>query len=108
LLLNKDAIEMLTDSKFEMGGEARGTAGAATDGQEGNVTPDQHSVIVYSDRKGLYGGAAVKAGAVSPDAEANRLYYGQYLSMKDILFDTKVQPTEAALDLAKKLDEYSK
>jgi lipid-binding SYLF domain-containing protein len=107
LLVNKDAVQMLTDSKFELGGEARGTAGGASDGEEGKVSPDHHSVIVYSDRKGLYGGAAVKAGTLAPDNDANRVYYKQFLTLKDILIDKMAQPTEAALILAKKLDEYS-
>jgi hypothetical protein len=36
-------------------------------------------VLVLEDRTGLYGGAALKGGAVAPDDEANRVYYGERL-----------------------------
>lgn len=108
LLMNTNATQRLTASTFDFGGEARGTAGDASAGQEGKVTNQGDSMLVYADRKGLYGGAALKGGDVSPDGEANRVYYGQFLTAKDILFDKKVKPTESAAELAKKLTEHSK
>jgi len=98
----------LTEPSFEFGGEARGTAGNDSAGEEGKVTTPQQSVLVYDDRKGLYGGAAIKGGAISPDDAANRTYYQQYVTMNDILFANKVKPTEAASELAGKLTESSK
>jgi len=44
---------------------------------------------------------------VAPDDEANRVYYRQYLTSKEILFENKVKATEAATALAKKLMEFS-
>ena len=108
LLMNTNAVRLLTESTFEFGGEARGTAGDASAGAEGKVTPVERPVLVYDERQGLYGGAAIKGGAISPDQEANRIYYGQFLTMKDILFDQKVKPTDAASTLAGKIAEYSK
>lgn len=108
LLMNTNATRLLTEPNFEFGGEARGTAGDASTGAEGTVTSAERSVLVYDDRKGFYGGAAIKGGAISPDDEANRIYYGQFLAMNDILFEKKVKPTETASALATKLTEYSK
>ena len=107
LFMTPDATRMLTNPKFNFGGEARGTAGGTTSGVEANVTPTEPSVLVYGERQGLFGGAAIKGGSVSPDDQANQIYYGQYVTMNDILFDHKVQPTEASVGLANQLNRYS-
>ncbi len=107
LLMNTNATRLLVDPKFEFGGEARGTAGDDSSGVGGQVTQPEQSVIVYDDHKGLYGGASVKGGAVSPDDQANRIYYGQFFTMQDILFDHKVQPGPSAAKLADKISFYS-
>ena len=51
--------------------------------------------------------AAVKGGALSPDTDANRAYYGQDLAMWDILFGHKVQQTDTGAMLANKIQGYS-
>jgi lipid-binding SYLF domain-containing protein len=107
LLMNTNATKALTESTIEFGGEARGTAGNSTAGAEGTVSTSDHPVLVYIERQGLYGGAAVKGGAISPDPDANRAYYGEVLSMQDILFDKKVKPTEAASEIARKITVFS-
>jgi len=108
LLMNTNATRLLTEPTFEFGGEARGTAGSASAGAEGTIASVERPVLVYDDRKGLYGGAAIKAGAIAPDDEANRIYYGQFVTMRDILFDRKVEPTEAASKLAETLTRGAK
>jgi lipid-binding SYLF domain-containing protein len=108
LLMNTNATRMLTEPNFEFGGEARGTAGKDTSGAEGTVSPNERPYLVYDERKGLYGGAAIKGGAIAPDDDANRTYYDQSVSMKEILFDNKFKPSETATKLAAKITEYSK
>ena len=108
LFMNTNAVRMLTEPNVEFGGEARGTAGDSTAGVEGKVVEPEQPVLVYTDRIGLYGGATVKGGALSPDNEANRVYYGESLSVRDILFDKKAKPTEAATALATSITQYSK
>jgi len=106
LLMTTNATQKLTDSIIDFGGEARGTAGDQSSGVEGQAN-SQDSVLVYGDRSGLYGGGAIKGGAISPDNDANEIYYGTYVTMHDILFDKKVQPTPTATNLAKKISDYS-
>jgi lipid-binding SYLF domain-containing protein len=109
LLMTEDSVRSLAgNSDFEFGGEARGTAGDVSSGAEGTVTSLERSVLVYDDRQGLYGGAAIKGGALSADSEANLVYYGEPVSVKEILFDKKVKPTQTAVTLAEKLANYSK
>ena len=107
LLMNQNATRLLTEPNFDFGGEARGTAGDASTGAEGSLNKTAQTIVVYDDRKGLYGGAAIKGGAITPDNDANRIYYGQFVTAKDILFDQKVKPTEASKDLTAKIMEFS-
>ena len=107
LLMTTNATRILTDGDIEFGGEARGTAGDTSAGVEG-VVKTQPSVLVYDDRKGLYGGAAVKGGALSVDDEANAAYYGQYAPLEDILFKNKFKPNEAAQELIATIEKAGK
>jgi len=106
--MNTNSIRLLTEPNLQFGGEARGTAGDSSTGAEGNVAPREPSVLVYDDRKGLYGGAAIKGDAIAPDETANRVYYGQAVTVSEILFENKVKPTETAAQLAGKIAERSK
>jgi lipid-binding SYLF domain-containing protein len=109
LLMNTNATRALTDSSFNFGGEASGTAGNSSGKAEGTVTDDQKQLmLVYSDATGLYGGAAIKGGALSPDTDANVSYYGQFLTSREILFDKKGEPSDAATDLVQKITLSSK
>jgi lipid-binding SYLF domain-containing protein len=109
LFSNTNAIRELTGSIGRFGGEARGTAGDDAAGVGGQVSaPKQYGVQVYTDRAGLYGGAFVKTGAISPDDKANLAYYGKPLTMQDILFDNQVQPSPEAVSLREKIIAYSK
>jgi lipid-binding SYLF domain-containing protein len=108
LLMTTNATRLLTEPTFDLAGEARGTAGAETRGVEGKVSSNEQPVLIFDDRQGLYGGAAVKAGAITPDEEDNRVYYQQVVSMKDILFDKKVKSTPTASELADKINELSR
>jgi lipid-binding SYLF domain-containing protein len=108
LFMNTNSTRLLTEPNLEFGGEARGTAGDSSTGAEGTVAPREPSVLVYDDRKGLYGGAAIKGGAIAPDETANRVYYEKALTVSEILFENKVKPTETAAQLAGKIAERSK
>jgi lipid-binding SYLF domain-containing protein len=108
LLMNTNAIQPLMQGSFKFGGEASGTAGNNSGGAEGALSSTEPLMLVYSDREGLYGGAALKGDALSPDTEADIVYYGQYLTMKEILFDQKAKPSQAATELVAKIEQFSK
>ena len=46
--------------------------------------------------------------SVSANDKANQDYYGEFHSIKDILFDGKVKSSDTATEFAKKLEEAAK
>jgi len=108
LLMDTNALQVLTQSKIKFGGEAGGTAGDVSGGEQTSFSKPVGSVRVYADRIGVFGGAALKGDALRPDNKANKIYYGQFLTLREIVFEKKVQSTDTASDLVKKLVQYSK
>jgi lipid-binding SYLF domain-containing protein len=108
VILTKDAASRLSGAVFDFGGEARGTAGDQSSGTEGKVSSDERPVMVYDSREGLFGGAAIKGGKVSPDDGANEKYYGKVLSARQVLSGEGIKPTKAAEEFVEKIDKYSK
>ena len=108
VITNADAAFALVGPVIKFGGEASGTAGNATSKTEGVISSVEQPATVYRDSRGLYAGAAIKGGAIWPDADANLALYGQPLSAKEILFDGKVKPTAAGKELAQRISESSK
>jgi SH3 domain-containing YSC84-like protein 1 len=108
LLMSDSAVKMLTDGNVSFGGEASGTAGTASDGVESAIHSTEQLTLVYSDKSGLYGGAAIKGGALAPDTEANLAYHGEYLSAKEILQEGKGKPGDAAKRLVARIEKHAK
>jgi len=107
LLMNTNVTRALLKPAIDFGAEAQGTAGNNSSRAEGKIVSPFHSVLVYDDHNGFYGGMAMKTGSLAPNANDNKVYYGQYESMSDILFNGKVERTESATTLAKKIRDYS-
>jgi len=108
LLMTANATHLLLKPAIDFGAEAQGTAGNNSTRAEGKIVSPSQSVLVYDDHSGFYGGVSFKNGALAPNANDNRVYYGQYESMSDILFGGKVERTPSAETLARKISEYSK
>jgi lipid-binding SYLF domain-containing protein len=108
LLMTSNAPQYLTTPNFQWSGEARGTAGDATGQASSAFSPEQQPVLVYNNRQGLFGGVAVKGGAVNPDDQANTIYYKTNVTMTDILYGHKVNMTPTAASLTNKIQQYSR
>jgi lipid-binding SYLF domain-containing protein len=107
LLMTEAARDRLIASKVDFGGEAGGTGGSSSGGV-GDTFTEEPPMRVYGESKGLYGGATIKGGSVAADDKANQTYYGQFYSIKDILFENKVKPSETATDFVKKIEAATK
>ena len=106
LLMDTNSIRNFTGPVSELGGAARGTAGNDAAGTHGQVSsPKQYDTLVFNDRTGLYGGAFVENGVISPDLRANALCYNSSESAQDILYDDRTQATPAGRALAESLGQ---
>jgi lipid-binding SYLF domain-containing protein len=108
VLMNSDGLKVLTEPNLKIGVDVRATAGPKSAGDQANLKTDQTPVLVYSDTKGLYGGASLETGGFFPDSGDNEDYYDRELTMKEILVGRKVEPTDAAKMLGEKIEQYSK
>ena len=108
VLMNGTGVKVLTEPNFKIGVDVRATVGPKSAGDQANLKTDDTPVLVYSDTKGVYGGASLQTGGIFPDSGENEDYYGKKLTMTEILVDGKVEPTEAAKLLAGKIEEFAK
>jgi SH3 domain-containing YSC84-like protein 1 len=108
LLMTTNATHVLLKPAIDFGAEAQGTAGDTSSRAEGKIVAPFQSVLVYDEHNGFYGGVAFKNGALVPNENDNQVYYGQYVSMRDILFAKKLEATPAAANLAEKIKTYSR
>ena len=98
VLMDDATTRLLFKNKFNLGAEAKANAGIRAAERE-SVTSSirtEPTVMVYTTNEGLYLGAAVKTGYMSPDEEANRIFYNSNNRMPELLFsDWVTPPTEA-------------
>ena len=103
-----NSVYALTQPNFAPGGEAGVTAGYKGAGVQGSTARVARDVEYYADRNGFFGGADFKFGGISPDDNANTIYYEKSVTMADILFNHSVSRSPAASDLTKTIEDNSK
>jgi len=108
VLMNSDGVRLLTEPNLKIGVDVRATVGPKSAGDQANLKTDQTPVLIYSDTKGLYGGASLQTGGIFPDANDNEDYYGRKLTMNEIIVGGKVEPTEAAKLLSDTIEQFAK
>ncbi len=98
LLMDEASARLLFKNKFNLGAEAKANAGVRAAERE-SVTSSirtEPSVLVYTSSEGLYLGATIKTGYMSPDNEANRLFYNSSDRVPELLFSDWVTPPPEA------------
>lgn len=99
VLMNDNTSRLLLKNRMNLGAEAKAVAGiraaereAVTKDLSGDAKDVPGDVLVYSTTEGFYLGAAVKTGYMSPNEEANRLFYNTNHRMPELLFSDWVSP----------------
>jgi SH3 domain-containing YSC84-like protein 1 len=98
LLMDEAAARLLFKNKFNLGAEAKANAGVRAAERE-SVTSSiktESNVLVYTSSEGLYLGATIKTGYMSPDNEANRIFYNSTHRVPELLFSDWVTPPDEA------------
>jgi lipid-binding SYLF domain-containing protein len=98
VIMDDATARLLLKNRMNLGAEAKAVAGIRT--AESDTTASklraQANVLVYSNSEGLFVGAAVKTGYLSPHEEANQLFYNSTNRMPELLFSDWVTPPEEA------------
>ncbi len=107
LIMNKNGMQHLLSTKFQIGGEAAAAAGPV--GRDSSAMTDaalNAEILTYSRSRGVFGGLDIGGSAVTEDEESNRELYGSKMSNKDILNSSPKVPA-AAQPLIHELDRIS-
>ncbi len=98
LLMDDNAARLLFKNRMNLGAEAKATAGIRAAEREAVTKnlPGDANVLVYSSVEGLFLGAAVKTGYLSPHQKANELFYNATHRMPELLYSDWVTPPKEA------------
>jgi SH3 domain-containing YSC84-like protein 1 len=107
LVMNRDGMQHLLSSKFQLGGEAAAAAGPV--GRDSSAMTDaaMHAEILsYSRSRGIFGGLDLGGAAVTEDDDANAELYGRKISNHEIM-DSKMAIPASARPFIHTLDNLS-
>ena len=98
VLLDDSSARLLLNSRMNLGAEAHAAAGIRAADREATTKslPNEANVLVYSTTEGLFAGAAVKTGYLSPHQAANELFYSSKNKMPELLYSDWVTPPPEA------------
>ena len=98
VLLDDNTARLLLKNRMNLGAEAKAVAGirAAESEAVTKYLPGDVNVIMYTTSEGLYVGAALKTGYMSPDEDANRVFYNTNYRMPELLYSDWVTPPPEA------------
>jgi SH3 domain-containing YSC84-like protein 1 len=108
LIMNKEGVNSLLKSKFELGGDASVAAGPV--GRQAGASTDARfdaQILSYSRSKGLFAGLELK-GVVIKTAESDmRDAYGRDVTAKEVLLENKVSAPAGIRVFPDTLAKYS-
>jgi lipid-binding SYLF domain-containing protein len=95
----RGARSLMTSSKITLGGQASVAAGPF--GRSGEASTDlklNAEIYTYAKSKGLFAGLSIAGARLAADKKANAQYYGQPVTVKQLLFEHRAPrvPEEAA------------
>jgi lipid-binding SYLF domain-containing protein len=94
----RGARSLMTSSKITLGGKASVAAGPF--GRSGEASTDlklNAEIYTYAKSKGLFAGLSIEGARLAADKKSNAQYYGQPVSVKQLLFEQRAPrvPEEA-------------
>jgi lipid-binding SYLF domain-containing protein len=108
LVLNREGMEKLSQSKFTLGGEAEVAAGPV--GRNATAQTDAKmtaKILSYSRSRGVFAGISLQGATLRQDLDENRELYGRNLTNQQIVMK-QVKAPEAAAELLGVLTKYSR
>jgi lipid-binding SYLF domain-containing protein len=98
LLMDDNAARLLFRNRMNLGIDAKAVAGIRDAEREAvsRALPADANVYVYTNNEGLYLGATIKTGYLSPHQRANELFYNAKHRMPELLYSDWVTPPPEA------------
>lgn len=86
LVMNKNGMEHLIGSRFQLGGEASAAAGPIGRNASALTDAAMHAeILTYSQQRGIFGGIDLSGSAVVQDTDLNSQAYGRKITNREIV-----------------------
>jgi len=108
LVMNKEGMDKLLESKFTLDANAGVAAGPV--GRSSSAKTDTHltaGILTWSRSKGAFAGLTLGGGTLRPDLDENAELYGKKLSNREIL-TSNMRPPASASGLITALNQFSR
>jgi lipid-binding SYLF domain-containing protein len=90
LVMTEKGFERLLEDRVTLGGDVSIAVGPVGAGLEARTTTSADAdVYAFARAQGLFGGFALKGGALSPNEATTREYYGRSITAREIVVDRK-------------------
>jgi lipid-binding SYLF domain-containing protein len=108
LIMNKDGMKNLLESKFQLGANASAAAGPVGRHAEGNTDWKMRAeVLTYSRARGLFAGVELNGAVIKQDKDSTREFYTRMVPFKTSL-NGLVDPPTASQPFLDSLYKWSK
>jgi len=108
LIMNKDGMNNLLSSKFQLGGDASVAAGPV--GRHAAADTDwklKAQVLTYSRTRGVFAGISLAGAVIKQDKDATKEFYGRQVPFKTALTG-EIEPPQAAYPFLSVLAKWAK
>ncbi|MDE3085103.1 MAG: lipid-binding SYLF domain-containing protein, partial [Verrucomicrobiota bacterium] len=92
IITTDEAAHRLLSTNFDVGIDAKAVAGPHASEIESSTDILKTPVLIYSKTSGLYAGATIKSGYLSPNDRANQLFYHTHYGLPEILYSDWIKP----------------
>jgi lipid-binding SYLF domain-containing protein len=107
VIQNRRGLENLVRNEWKVGAGAAATAGpVGRDAQAATDIQLRAEILSYSRSRGLFAGATLDGSTIRQDEDANRRFYGERFSTRQIVFDNKAKAPEATAQWFQALMKY--
>ena len=108
LIMNKDGMKNLLESKFQLGANASAAAGPVGRHAEGNTDWKMRAeVLTYSRARGLFAGVELNGAVIKQDKDSTREFYTRMVPFKTSL-NGLIDPPTASQPFLDSLYKWSK
>ncbi|MDQ8187385.1 lipid-binding SYLF domain-containing protein [Pelagicoccus sp. SDUM812002] len=110
VIMDLDTVRKAYTGRIDFGADAAAVAGPLESSREArqNIDYKNAKILVYSNKKGLFAGVAVKAGWVSPNNKGTQAFYNTDYNMPEIVMSDWFELPPEANALLQRLNYYTR